>query len=344
MSRWMVNVRGQQFSASGMDEMRRLAREGRLGPGDIVQPPGATDWLYALEVPELKGMLRMDLAELDAPPSPQTREMSPAVKWGLAGLLAVGSVGAWAYAYSLSQSIPQAGDLELLGERGLKFTEVLVTAEPAAQLHASDSTSSQVVGSIPKNATASLLGKRGDWYRLRADGAEGYAKITDVIPAYFFDDKAQQTYKPLYYPDQYFSVRNISWTMLPDDARRNVTVFNFLLGNDSPYPMTDIKLKALIKDASGRVLEEKEVAVEGVLKPQSDAMVGTIKADPKDKTSVDRIVLDSLYAEEAGRDPKVGERWMDGVEVQQTTTGFTGAEIKLLEVRAVPPENLELKQ
>lgn len=341
MSRWMVNVRGQQFSATGMDELRKLAREGRLGAGDIVQPPGASDWLYALEVPELKGSLRNDVADLEPAPAP-SRELPSAVKWALAAFLAVGSVGAWAYAYNLSQQIPEPGDLQLIGKKGLKFTEVLVTAEAGASLRATDSDSAQVVGTLAKNKTADLLAKRGDWYRIRGEGTEGYVRITDVVPAYFFDVKAQQKYKPLYYPDQYVSVRNSSWTMLPDDARRNVTVFNFLIGNDAPYEMTDVRLLALIKDASGKVLEQKEIVVEGVLKGQTDAMVGTLKADPKDKTAVDRVVLDTIYSEEVARDPKVAERWMDGVEVQQESTGFTGAEIKLLEVRAVPPADIEL--
>lgn len=341
MSRWMVNVRGQQFSASGMDELRKLAREGRLGAGDIVQPPGASDWLYALEVPELKGSIRADVADYDPPPAPP-KEMSPALKWALAAFLAVGSVGAWAYAYSLSQQIPEPGELELIGKKGLKFTEVLVTAEAGAPLRASDADTAPVTATLPKNTTADLLGKRGDWYRIRSNGAEGYVRITEVVPAYFFDPAAQNKYKPLYYPDQFVSVRNSSWTMLPDNAKRNVTVFNFLIGNDAPYPMTDLKLLALIKDAQGRVLEQKEISVEGVLKGQTDAMVGTIMADPKDPSSVDRVVLDSVFAEEVGRDPKMGERWMDGVEVQQQSTGFTGAEIKLLEVRAIPPDDLEL--
>lgn len=341
MSRWLVNVRGQQFSAANMDELKKLAKAGNLSPGDIVQPPGAAEWMYALEVPELKTSLRNDQLDLDGSGQP-VREMNPVLRWGLAAVLALVAAGAWAYALNVANNVPEPDDLELIGEKGLAFTEVLVTADPA-QVYASDSTSAQAIGQLPKNSKADLLGKRGDWYRLRSNGQEGFVKITDVIPAFFFaDERTQQKYKPLYYPDQYTKVINSSWTMTTGTHNKeNLTIFNFMVGNDSQFPMTDLKLLVVVKDQAGNPLERMEIPVEGAIKAGETVFVGTLKADPKDKTATDRIMLSSDYEPLVAADPKVAERWVDGVERKLGSDAFTGAEITVAEVRAVPPDTME---
>lgn len=346
MSRWMVNVRGQQFSAADMGELKKLAKNGTLGAGDIVQPPGAAEWIYAIEVPELKGTLRADgYAEFDAQGGGQAKEMNPILKWGLATLLLLVAVASWGYALSIAQDQPKPEDLELIGgSKGLAYTEVLVTADPAT-LYGADSASAQQVGQLPKNSKADLLAKRGEWYKLRANGVEGYAKIQDVIPAFFFaDEPTQQQYKPLYYPDQYVQVENSAWTLTPESGKqlaKDVTSFTFMLGNTSSFPMTDIKLKVIIKDAAGKPLEEKEIGVEGTLDPNSSSFVGMLAADPKvDKTAPPRIMFDKQFQTELAADPKVADRWTDGVEVKLDTPGFTGAEVRLVEVRAVPPTQM----
>ena len=57
MSRWLVTQGDRQFSVEDLGELKKLAQSGKLSGGDMVQPPGATDWLYAAELPELKGLL-----------------------------------------------------------------------------------------------------------------------------------------------------------------------------------------------------------------------------------------------------------------------------------------------
>ena len=339
MSRWMINARGQQFSATNMEELKKLAKQGELTAGDIVQPPGANEWIYALEVPELKSSLRADL-EFDAD-HPPAKEMNPILKWGLALVLVVIAAGAWSYALSLRATLPEPGSLQLVGKKGvLSYSEVLVTAENG-QLTAEASDGSAVVGPLPKNAKADLLAKRGKWYKLRYEGKEGYAPVDAVIPAYFFgDDKTKFTYDPLYNPDKYVYVRNSSWQLLPEGGNKDVTVFTFLMQNDAKFPMADLKLLATIKDKNDAVIETKEIAVEGTIPAEFATMVGVLKADKKDKTSVDRIMTSSSFEELSKNDEKLIERWMDGVEVRLTAEGFTEAAIELLEVRAVPPEEM----
>jgi hypothetical protein len=164
-----------------------------------------------------------------------------------------------------------------------------------------------------------------------------------VIPAFFFaDDRTQQKYKPLYYPDQYTKVINSSWTMTTGQSNKDdITIFNFLVVNDSQFPMTDLKLLVVVKDQGGNALERMEIPVEGAIGAGQTVFVGTLKADPKDKSGIDHIMISSDYEKLAATDPKVEERWVDGVERQLTSAAFNGAEITILEVRAVPPDQIE---
>ncbi len=338
MSRWMINARGQQYSAANMDELRQFAKRGDLSAGDIVQPPGAADWIYALEVPELKGSLRADL-DLDEA-GPPAKELPPAVKWVAAAVLAATAIGAWSYALDLRATIPQPGDLELIGgTSGLSFSEVLVTAENG-QLYTAPDANSAVVAPLVKNAKADLLAKRGKWYRLRVDGKEGYASFDSVIPAYFFgDDATKLAHDPLYNPDKYVYVRNSSWQLAPEGGNKFLTSFTFLLQNDAKFAMTDLKLLATIKDKNDAILETKEIAVEGTIPAEFSTMVGVLHPAKRDREGVPRIMTTSTYDEMVKADPTIDpERWIDGVEVRLTSDGFTEAAIELLEVRAVPPE------
>ncbi len=336
MSRWMINVRGNSFSAASMEELKQLARKGDLGGGDIVQPPGASEWLYAVEIPELKASLRADPADgmefVDAAPS----GVSPVVKGIFAGVLAVASIGMWSYALSVKNSMPQADQLELIGEHGLSFSEVLVTADNAQLVGDAVGTASPV-GPLPKNKKAELLAKRGNWYKLRYEGKEGYAPVDAVIPAYYFaDERTKLDYDPLYNPDKYVYVMNSSWMMPAEYTKKNASIMSFMLQNDSKFGMTDLRIVATLKDANGGVLEQKEVPVEGVMGANRSEMIGTLL--PANKTEQPRVMLTTDMMLMMETDPKVGERWLDGVEVILPSAQVSEASVTLVEVRAVPPE------
>lgn len=335
MSRWMVNVRGQSFSAGTMDELRGLAKKGDLGGGDIVQPPGATEWLYAVEIPELKASLRPDsLDPLDLPPA--STGLPPVVKGVIAAGMALFSIGVWGYALNIKANLPQPGTLDLLGEHGLSFSEVLITSE-SAQLFAEASQSAAPVGSLPKNQKAQLLAKRGTWYKLSYGGKEGYAPVDTVIPAYFFaDERTKLDYDPLYNPDKYVYVMNSSWMMPAESDKKNASVMSFMLQNDAKFEMTDLKIVATLKDANGGVLEQKEVAVEGVMPANRSEMVGTLLPAKRDPAGP-RVMLTSDFEKLVATDPTVAERWVDGVEVILPNKDVSEASVTLVEVRAVPP-------
>lgn len=332
MSRWMVNVRGQQFSAGSLDELKQLAKKGDLSSGDIVQPPGAADWLYAMEVPELKKVLRDDLAEMGPA---QSAGMGTGAKVAAAVVLGTLSVAMWMYALQLRETIPDATKIDLLGEKGLAFTEVLVTDN--GQLRATASASAPEAGAMVKNSKCELLGKRGKWYRLRCDGKEGYAQVDQVVPAYFFaDPNVKRDYDPLYNPDRYVSVANSKWVQ---PLNSKTTNFSFMIQNDSKFSMTDVKLVATIKDKNGGVLQSVEIPVVGVIPPQEGVMIGTLKPAKNDREGKPQVLTTTAYQEQLKTDPKLSERWGDGVEVELTADD-PEASIDIVEVRAMQPDQM----
>ena len=65
MSRWLVTHGESQFSAKDLAELKQMASDGRVQPADLIQPPGASDWLYALELPELKDTFPTGITDED---------------------------------------------------------------------------------------------------------------------------------------------------------------------------------------------------------------------------------------------------------------------------------------
>lgn len=334
MARWRVaQGQQQQFTAEDLAELQRFAREGKFGPGDLVQPPGASDWLYAMELPDLAKHLKSAPAVLDLDVRPRSRSNAPIVI-----ALLLGIAGASYAIYHFASTIPQAEDLELLGDNGLSLTEMLMTVSAPVLQSAEDGAAS--TGTAAKDSKVALLAKRGPWYKIRsAEGAEGWVKVDQVVPAYLFADaKERQKLDPLYNPDRYVTVKNASWMMLPDQRKNNVTVFQFMLANESMFDMTDVKLLVTIRDTKGNALETKEVPVGGRIPARGDSMVGTLSPDPKDKEALPQLFTDATFLEMQREDPDLALRWSAGIEVAMQSKDFEKANVDLLEVRAIPKD------
>ncbi len=333
MARWLVTQGDRQFTVQDLGELQQLARDGKLGAGDMVQPPGASDWLYASELPELASELQQgggahDFYDDDLPRPNRT----PLIIGVLAVLLMVAGYGFFFFA----QKVPEAQHLDLFGEGGLQLTEMLVTADPAPLRSQPDGSSA---GSVPKDSKVQLIAKRGEWYQIEHDGKQGWVKVDEVVPAYFFADKeTRQDYDPIYNPDRYIFVKNASWMQLPDQRRDNITVFQLMLADKSKFDMTDIILLATIKDKNGNVLETKEVPLEGTVVAYGDTMVGTLAPADDDPEGEPRLMTESSFAELAKDDEDLQLRWSPGIEVQLSTQGFVEANIDMLQVRAVPKQ------
>jgi hypothetical protein len=333
MAAWLVTQGDRQFSAQDLAELKQLAVDGKISSGDMIQPPGASDWLYASELPELKELLKSSGGgyddDLDMP-----RKKAPT---GILAVLALGVIAGGGYFMYDYASRISAADLDLLGSDGLALSEMLVTCDPAP-VYSGPEEASGAAGSATKNGKVSLVAKRGDFYQVTTEtGTQGWVKVDCVVPAYFFADKDTRTdYDPIYNPDRYVFVKNSSWMQLPDQRSKNTTLFSFLLQNKSKFEMTDIVLMATIKDKNDKVLETKEIPIEGSISKYSGSMVGTLAPARGDREGVAKLMTNESFSKLAEADPELQMRWSDGIEVLMDSEGFVEANIDLLQVRAVP--------
>ena len=213
MARWLVTQGDHQFSAADLNELKQLAQSGSVGPGDMVQPPGTSDWLYASELPELNELFGAQPDDDDDWEMPKTRNRTLAVV--LLGLVAAGGYGMWDY----GQKLPSHEDLEIIGgTTGMALTERSPRREPHS------------VGTVRRRFDSGLHRQRRDpptarqarLYNVRnASGAEGFVPSNTVVPAYYFADaETRQSYDPIYNPDRYVFVKNNLVDALPDQRRQ----------------------------------------------------------------------------------------------------------------------------
>ncbi|MCO4745742.1 MAG: hypothetical protein KC912_13195 [Proteobacteria bacterium] len=335
MSRWLVTQNSTQFAVEDLSELKRLATSGKVSAGDMVQPPGATEWLYASEIPELASILGAGAVDDDFE---IPKRGIPAALIGVVFVVLILAGGAGMYIFG--QQLP-TGHESLLDD--ISFSEMLVT-DPAASLRSGPEANAGALQALAKDSKLELLAKRGTMYRARTpDGVEGWIAEDQVIPMYQLGGgEVRADYDPLYNPDRYIRVSNASWLQL-DQEDDQVTVFQFMISNDSKYEMTDLMLLATIKDSKGNQLEAVEIPVEGILPPGKNTMVGTLapETDAKGEDGEpipSRSLTSSTFGDMAETDPDLRLRWSEGVEVIMKAEDFTEANIDILEIRAVPTE------
>jgi hypothetical protein len=332
MARWLVHTRDRQFAVEGMAELRTLAQKGEVEPGDLVQPPGAVDWSYALEIAELKQHLR--------PPRPSDDDDAPASSGtgatvGVIAVLGLVAVAGGVLAFRFASLLPDP-QKRLEDQVGL---EEMVVTDAGAQLLGEPAEDAASVAALAKGGELDLMAKRGEFYKARdqASGREGWVRVDQVMPMYLLGGgEVLRERDPLYNPDRYVFVQNASWMQLPEQQEQQLTVFQFRLQNESIYDMTDLVMVAKIKDSRGQELERIEFRVEGVVPAGGSTMVGTV-ADPKDAASR-RLVTQTTFEVQAKDDPELSMQYTEGVEVKMQTADFTEASIDILELRAVPKE------
>ncbi len=304
----------------------------------MVQPPGASDWLYAAELPELKGLFTQTSGGMDSDDLEYGRKSLPQIPMIIALLLLV--IGGGYAMYHYANQIPDASELDLLGESGLALTEMLITADPAT-LRSKPEEGASAVGTVAKDSKVQLVAKRGDFYHIKADSGEGWVGVKEVVPAYLFADaRTREDYDPIYNPDRYVFVKNSSCMQLPTHPDNNPPLFQFLLQNKSTFELPDLVLLATIKDKNDRVLEGVEIPIEGSIAPYSSVEVGTLMPEELDDPTAGllggRMMTTRLFQDLRKDDPELDLRWSAGVEVQMESEGFVEANIDLLELRAVP--------
>jgi hypothetical protein len=344
MSRWLVlRSKDDQFSAGDMAELKDLAQQGRLRGGDLLQPPGADEWMYVEEVPDLKVLCADDVLDDDDDFSAGKKRSGGMLKAFFMLII----LGCTATIVTQLDALPQGGE-QLIGEGGLEYTEMLVT-ESSSSLRTKPDGSAAVAVALERNQVLNLMAKRGSFYRAQTkSGVDGWIPHDHVVPVYQFGDASvAEEYDPLYNPDRYFEVANGGWQQLAT-SDEGVTVFQFFLKNMSNYDMSNLVLLATIKDSRGQEIERVEIPVEGVIPAMGQTMVGTVESTEKKpkRTSKDDDVeaapvfmTQHSFALMMEDDPEAAFDYRDGAEVLLESKDFTRASIDPLELRAVPTED-----
>ena len=348
MSQWNVTQGDNQFVVDGgLAELKNMARRGDLGPGDMLQPPGAADWMYASEVPELQVIFAKnkdidDEAEASGGLSPVLLAVGGVLALVFVGIVVVGvGVSAW-FASQMTE-----GTGAMIGEGGMTYSQMIVT-NAGSGLRGEPSESASIKVPLAKDDVIELLAKRGTFYRARTkSGGEGWIPLAHVLPLYQLGGaEVRDEFDPLYNPDRYVEVSNARWMQLPAE---NPSPGAELSNTTSRYAMTDLRIVATIKDAQGHELEKVEIPIEGTVDPNSETMVGTLsgevetgkrKSKKKDPDAPpDRVMTTSTFEELAATDPELQMRWTSGVEVEMKTQEFTNAQIDVVGLRATPEES-----
>jgi len=329
MAQWLVTQKDSQFGVGSLGELQDLARGGRLVAGDMVQPPGSNGWLYAVEIPELKDLVPDE-------PFGSTGGMGRYLIVGIAGaaMLFLSLVFVILAAISFTTSMTTQ---TIIGEGGLKTSEMLVTAEGSG-LRPEPDANSAVSVPVAKDGVVELLAKRENFYKARtADGQEGWIPTDHVLPMYQLGGReAKEEYDPLYNPDRYVEVGTAAWGLAEESDQK--TVFRFELVNRSRYEMTGLRLIATVKDGQGSEIEKVEFAVEGVIPPESEGGAGstTVGTLTPSKSEPGKLYTEFTFQKMAKDAPELQSHWLDGVEVAMKSKDFAVATITLVEVSAVP--------
>jgi hypothetical protein len=87
---WLVQQKGRENFVSP-DELKQLARGGKLEPGDLVYHPILGRWLYARQVEEISGEMReaIELGRAAVPGAPPVQHNDSAVAGFTLGVLGV---------------------------------------------------------------------------------------------------------------------------------------------------------------------------------------------------------------------------------------------------------------
>jgi len=265
------------FTAKDVAELKLMAVGGKIEAGDLVQPPGRTDWLYASEVGELKGLIKFKPVDEDL-----FIQKKPA-QWfkrivGLVGIVSV-ALGFTAL-YQSFQNRPDIAKTALFGDHEGALGPLEGLATQHANMLAEPDSRAAKVGEMQKDARVTLVSKMGDFYEVDVGGTKGFVGTRQVVPAYLFSQELMDKYDPLFNPDQYLQLLNYSWVPSgePDDPE-TLTHLMFEIQNPTDYGMTGVTLKVTFEDGTGAELGVKNIEIPRLLPPGDELFLSNIEVD-----------------------------------------------------------------
>ena len=337
MSRWLVAQGDRQFAARDLEELKELASSGSLKGSDMVQPPGATDWLYAAEIPELKTVLGSGSSGDDGDLDYKSGGLGRLPLYIV--LAAIAGGGGW-FAMQKYEMVENSAGASILGEGGIALTEMLVIGDAAALY---DKPDGSTLTTLTKDDKVELVAKRGEWYKVAtAAGMEGYMKVDTVLPGYqLADEETRLDYDPMYNPDQYVTVNNTGWIRLDPSNPENTTLA-MLVTNQSKFDMIGMVVLATLKDKNERELQVEEIRVEGKIPAKGDAWVGTLIPPAMDRDEVEpRIMTNHLAEDLLKEDEYKGWQYRESLTMKVESLDAVSGRLDLTELTAIPAEETQ---
>ncbi len=298
---WRITRGDQQFTVKDVAELKLMAVGGKVRGSDLIQRPGSSEWLYATEVEELKGLVKVaeiDQDDLDFRPATGGKVMRL-----LLGLLALAIiVVGFGALYLMYTRAPDSAEQSLFGDHEGALGPLEALATEYATLLSEPDGRAQPKGEVKKDSRVKLIRKLGDFYEIEGpDGQVGWVGIAQVVPGYKFRQELSDKFDPLFNPDRYLQMANYSWVPRDDPKLpRELTDMMFQLGNPTEYGMQGVILKITFFDAKDMVIETINYEVPRILPP-----------------------MDSLH--------------LEGIEVEIDWDEDTRAEVDILGARALLP-------
>ncbi len=280
-SPWRITRGDQQFTVKDVAELKLMAVGGKILAGDLIQKPGGSDWLYATEVAELKGLIKVQAGAGDDDWKPRGPLIPRTLARVVSVLLFIGIVIAgFGTLYVIWKGAPDAADFKLFGETegALGPLEALAT-ESATLLREPDSRSGQV-GVVDKDSKVALIRKMGDFYEVESEVGTGWVGTAQVVPGYLFDQDLSDKYDPLFNPDTYLQLINYAWTPVgEEDEPETLTEMMFQLANPTDYGMQGTILRLTFFDGADRVMGTQDFEVPRLVPPQDTLHLEGIEID-----------------------------------------------------------------
>ncbi len=308
-SPWRITRGDQQFTVKDVAELKLMGVGGKIRPSDLIQRPGGTDWLYATEVAELQGLLKVPTrAEDDV----EWGRKGPIIPPKLAkvvsvllffGIIVVGFIGL----FVLWQQANDKGPPKLFGAHEGAMSPLAALATESANLLKEPDSRSAKVGVVEKDDRVELIRKLGDFYEVETGGgAMGWVGAGQLIPGYMFDQELADKYDPLFNPDTYLQLTNYSWTPVgEEDTPETLTEMQFGLSNPTEYGMAGVMLHITFYDGGDRVMGQKDFEVPRLLPPMDNLHVEGIQVDlawdEETRAEVDIVGARALLAGEYSR-------------------------------------------
>ena len=173
-----------------------------------------------------------------------------------------------------------------ISETGLSSDEALLNQDVAMRSEPGEQLGS-TIAKLKEGDTVTFQLKQmnlahGNWWKVSADGKQGWIPAEVVPPTYLFDEDARKNDKALYFPEDFIKLDAPTWKALDaalygDGADDHVRIVDLKITNTSQYEMTDVVIAIELLDKKGEVLESALVELEEPLPANSsDLPVGAI--------------------------------------------------------------------